>query len=110
MTRVACLLAALLPLAGSAAASARLEVQPQPAGAQVELCFAEEEAPLRYELIVEVQGPGGVARTRQAGEARGDGCPVTTRLGIAPGSLIDARLSWQRQGQPQPAIKRRLQL
>ncbi|NRH43929.1 hypothetical protein [Pseudomonas sp. MS15a(2019)] len=110
MTRAAWLLAALLPLAGGAAASARLELQPQPAGAQVELCFAGEEAPLSYELIVEVQGPGGVARTRQAGEARGDGCPVTTRLGAAPGSLIDARLSWQRQGQPQPAIERRLQL
>ncbi len=110
MTRVACLLAALLPLAGSAAASARLEVQPQPAGAQVELCFASEDTSLSYELIIELHGPGGVARTRQAGEARGDGCPVTTRLGAAPGSLIDARLSWQRQGQPQPAIERRLQL
>lgn len=110
MTRVAWLLAALLPLAGGAAASARLEVQPQPAGAQVQLCFAGEEASLSYELIIELHGPGGVARTRQAGKARGDGCPVTTRLGAAPGSLIDARLSWQRQGQPQPAIERRLQL
>lgn len=110
MTRVAWLLATLLPLAGGAAASARLEVQPQPAGAQVQLCFTGEDAPLGYELIIELHGPGGVARTRQAGEARGDGCPITTRLGAAPGSLIDARLSWQRQGQPQPAIKRRLQL
>jgi hypothetical protein len=108
--RTAWLLAALLPLAGSAAASARLELRPQPAGAQVELCFAGEDAPLRYELIVEMHGPGGVARTRQAGEARGDGCPVTTRLGAAQGSLVEARLSWQRQGQAQPAIERRLQL
>ncbi|MFT0179159.1 hypothetical protein ACMSIO_01715 [Pseudomonas benzopyrenica] len=110
MTRAAWLLAALLPLAGGAAASARLEVQPQPAGAQVQLCFTSEDTSLSYELIIELHGPGGVARTRQAGEARGDGCPVTTRLGAAPGSLIDARLSWQRQGQPQPAIERRLQL
>ncbi|OAN24859.1 hypothetical protein [Pseudomonas oryzihabitans] len=110
MTRAAWLLAALLPLASGAAASARLEVQPQPAGAQVQLCFTGEDTPLSYELIIELHGPGGVARTRQAGEARGDGCPVTTRLSAAPGSLIDARLSWQRQGQPQPAIERRLQL
>ncbi len=104
------LIAALLPLAGNAAASARLELQPQPTGAQVELCFAGEDAPLSYELIVEMHGPGGVARTRQAGEARGDGCPVITRLGAAPGSLIEARLSWQRQGQVQPTLERRLQL
>lgn len=110
MTRAVWLLAALLPLASGAAASARLELQPQPAGAQVQLCFTGEDAPLRYELIVELYGPGGVARTRQAGEARGDGCPVTTRLGAAPGSLVEARLSWQRQGQAQPALERRLQL
>lgn len=110
MTRAAWLLAALLPLAGGAAASARLEVQPQPAGAQVQLCFTGEDTSLRYELIIELHAPGGVARTRQAGEARGDGCPVTTRLGAAPGSLVEATLSWQRQGQAQPAIERRLQL
>lgn len=110
MTRAAWLFALLLPLAGGAAASARLELQPQPAGAQAQLCFTGEDSPLSYELVIELHGPGGVARTRQTGEARGDGCPVTTRLGAAPGSLIDARLSWQRQGQPQPAIERRLQL
>lgn len=110
MTRAAWLLAALLPLAGGAAASASLDLTALPTGARVQLCFAGEDAPLRYELIVELRGPGGVARTRQAGEARGDGCPVTTRLGAAPGSLIEATLSWQRQGQAQPAIERRLQL
>ncbi|MBB2897510.1 hypothetical protein [Pseudomonas sp. AS2.8] len=110
MTRAVWLLAALLPLAGGATASALLKLQPQPASAQVQLCFTGEDAPLRYELIIELHGPGGVARTRQAGEARGDGCPVTTRLGAAPGSLVEARLSWQRQGQAQPALERRLQL
>ncbi|MEH3021895.1 MAG: hypothetical protein PGN19_04050 [Pseudomonas oryzihabitans] len=110
MKRTAWLLTILLPLAGGALASASLDVQSRPTGAQVQLCFTGENAPLRYELIVELHGAGGVARTRQAGEASGDGCPVTTRLGAAPGSLIEARLSWQRQGQAQPALERRLQL
>ena len=110
MKRATWLLTALLPLAGGAAASASLDIQPQPTGAQVQLCFTHEGAPLRYELIVELHGPGGVARTRQAGELHRDGCPVTTRLGAAPGSLIRATLTWQRQGQAQPVIERRLQL
>ncbi|WP_058766512.1 hypothetical protein [Pseudomonas rhizoryzae] len=110
MNRSAWLLLAFLPLAGSALGSASLELQPQAAGARLQLCFAGEAAPLSYELVVELHGPAGVARTRQAGEAKGDGCPVDNRLGAAPGSLIEAKVTWQRQGQPQPVLARRLQL
>ena len=101
---------ALLVLAGGSHGSASLELQPQAAGARLQLCFTGEDAPLSYELVVKMHGPAGVARTRQAGVTRGDGCPVDNRLGAAPGSLIAATLTWQRQGQAQPVIERRLQL
>jgi len=110
VNRATWLLPVLLPLAGGAAASAELELQAQGDGARVQLCFAHEDAPLRYELVVELHGPAGVARTRQAGEAEGDSCPLANRISAAPGSLIRATLTWQRQGQAQPVIERRLQL
>jgi len=110
VNRAVWLLMALLPLAGGAFGSVELELQPQAGGAQVRLCFAGEAIPVSYELLLEMRGPAGVARTRQAGEAKGDVCPVLSRFGAAPGSLLRATLTWRRQGQAQPVIERLLQL
>jgi len=110
VNRAAWLPLVLLSLAGGAFGSVELELQPQLGGAQVRLCFPGEATSVSYELLLEMQGPAGVARTRQAGEVRGDGCPVLSQFGAAPGSLLRATLTWQRGGQAQPVIERRLQL
>lgn len=110
MNRAAWLLAILLPLASGTFGSAELELQPQAGGAQVRLCFLGEANAVSYELLLEMRGPAGIARTRQAGDVRDAGCPVLSRLGAAPGSLLRATLTWQRQGQVQPVIERLLPL
>lgn len=94
-----CFAALLLGWSVMAAAAdvPQLRLQPLPPGhAELELCFPDFGAPLRFELEVDASGPAGTHSSQQRGElpAGQPACPLHNRLSGAPGTRIDAILRW----------------
>ncbi len=95
--RFAAALLACLAAHAAAADTPQLHLRPAaPAHAELKLCFADLDAPLRFELEVASSGPAGSSRSHQRGElaAGQPGCPLHNRLNAAPGTRIEATLHW----------------